>query len=158
MPSWANTGPIAGQLQNIVNPEFMLQYGPLFVQSEFVGNFTTNSVAMTGTSGGVMPGQRLGQLWFYSSYIQVMYFLSGEHRIYDYQKGIVGRVIPRPRMPSTCVARRDAFRSRRLASRGPLELRQPERQGGRRRSTQQHDVRVELVLESQYQAAIQLRR
>ncbi len=108
VPSWANTGPIAGQLQNIVNPEFMLQYGPLFVQSEFVGNFTTNSVAMTGTSGAVTPGQRLGQLWFYSSYIQVMYFLSGEHRIYDYQKGIVGRVI-RARMPSTCVARRDAF-------------------------------------------------
>ena len=28
-----------------LNPEFMLQYGPLFVQSEFQGNWTTNSVA-----------------------------------------------------------------------------------------------------------------
>jgi phosphate-selective porin OprO/OprP len=95
IPSWANTGPISAQLQNIINPEFMFQYGPLFVQSEFIGNFTTNSVALTGTRGAVANGQVLGDLFFYSTYVQVLYFLSGEHRIYDYQKGLVGRVIPR---------------------------------------------------------------
>lgn len=95
VPTWATTGPIGGQLQNILNPEFLFQYGPLFVQSEFQANWTTNAVAQAGTKGDVAPGEQLGQLFFYSSYVQVMYFLTGEHRIYDYQKGLVGRVIPR---------------------------------------------------------------
>jgi phosphate-selective porin OprO and OprP len=94
IPSWANTGPIGGHFQNIVNPEFMFQYGPLFVQSEFVANWTTDAVALTGTRGNVTNNQRLGTLYFYNAYLQVMYFLTGEHRIYDYQKGLVGRVIP----------------------------------------------------------------
>lgn len=94
VPSWANTGPIQGSFQNIVNPEFIFQYGSLFVQSEFVANWTTDAVALTGTKGNVSNGQRLGTLYFYNAYLQVMYFLTGEHRIYDYQKGLVGRVIP----------------------------------------------------------------
>jgi phosphate-selective porin OprO and OprP len=94
VPSWANTGPIKGSLQNIVNPEFMFQYGPVFVQSEFVANWTTDAVALTGTKGNVANGQSLGTLFFYNAYFQVMYFLTGENRIYDYQKGLVGRVIP----------------------------------------------------------------
>ena len=72
----------------------MFQYGPLFVQSEFIANWTTSAVAMAGTRGKVIPDQQLGTVYFYSGYIQMMYFLTGEHRIYDYQKGLVGRVIP----------------------------------------------------------------
>jgi phosphate-selective porin OprO/OprP len=94
VPSWANTGPIQGHFQNVINPEFMFQYGPLFVQSEFVANWTTEAVALSGTKGNVTPGQRLGAPYFYNAYVQVLYFLTGEHRIYDYQKGLVGRVIP----------------------------------------------------------------
>lgn len=102
IPSFINTGNMYATSQDIVNPEFMFQYGPLFIQSEFVANWTTDARATAsdpsgiigGTNGAVANGQHLGTLYFYNYYIQTMYFLTGEHRIYDYQKGLVGRVIP----------------------------------------------------------------
>ena len=36
----------------------------------------------------------MGTLFFYSYYVQVGYFLTGESKAYDYQKGLVGRIIP----------------------------------------------------------------
>ena len=36
-----------------------------------------------------------------------MYFLSGEHRIYDYQKGLVGRVIPRSKRFTSATRKSD---------------------------------------------------
>ncbi|HWA98326.1 MAG TPA: porin [Pirellulales bacterium] len=90
IPSWTNTGYFFGDAQNILNPEFMLQYGSLFIQSEYVANWTTNAFTNVGNN----PGLPQGTVFFQSYYIQAMYFLTGEHRIYDYQKGVVGRVLP----------------------------------------------------------------
>jgi phosphate-selective porin OprO/OprP len=73
----------------------MYQYGSLFIQSEWVGNYTTNAAAATtGPTGAVTRGADQGTLFYQSFYIQGLYFLTGEHRVYDYQKGLVGRVIP----------------------------------------------------------------
>ena len=157
VPSWATTGPLQGNAEIIVNPEFMFQYGPLFVQSEFIANWTTHAVAMTGTRGNVAPEQQLGTVYFYSGYLQVMYFLTGEHRIYDYQKGLVGRVIPFS----------NAFWLRGENGRifGPgawqvgvrlnyLNLNNSGVTGG----AQQFNLRIELVLQSEHEGPIQLRR
>ncbi|HWB11442.1 MAG TPA: porin [Pirellulales bacterium] len=105
LTAWADTNYLGGQYQMIVNPEFMYQRGPLFVQAEYTGNWTTDAVAFpagTGSNGAPpngdphsVPGAKnLGSLYFWGGYFQVMYFLTGEHRIYDYQKALVGRVIP----------------------------------------------------------------
>ena len=105
LTAWADTNYIGGQYQMIVNPEFMYQRGPLFVQAEYMGNWTTDAVAFpagTGSNGAPPNGDphsvagatNLGSLYYWGGYCQVMYFLTGEHRIYDYQKGLVGRVIP----------------------------------------------------------------
>jgi phosphate-selective porin OprO and OprP len=105
LTAWADTGYIGGQYQMIVNPEFMYQRGPLFVQAEYTGNWTTDAAtfpAGTGSNGAPpngdphsVPGAtNLGSLYYWGGYCQVMYFLTGEHRIYDYQKGLVGRVVP----------------------------------------------------------------
>lgn len=105
LTAWADTNYIGGQYQMIVNPEFMYQRGPLFVQAEYTGNWTTDAVAFpagTGSNGAPpngnphsVPGAtNLGSLYYWGGYCQVMYFLTGEHRIYDYQKALVGRVIP----------------------------------------------------------------
>jgi phosphate-selective porin OprO/OprP len=105
LTAWADTSYIGGQYQMIVNPEFMYQRGPLFVQAEYTGNWTTDAVAFpagTGSNGAppngdphsVLGARNLGSLYYWGGYFQVMYFLTGEHRIYDYQKSLVGRVIP----------------------------------------------------------------
>jgi phosphate-selective porin OprO/OprP len=105
LTSWADTNYIGGQYQMIVNPEFMYQRGPLFVQAEYTGNWTTDAIAFpagTGSNGAppngapssVAGARNLGSLYLWGGYFQVMYFLTGEHRIYDYQKALVGRVVP----------------------------------------------------------------
>lgn len=105
LTAWADTAYLGGQYQMVVNPEFMYQRGPLFVQAEYTGNWTTDAVAFpvgTGSNGAPpngdphsVPGAKnLGSVYFWGGYCQVMYFLTGEHRIYDYQKALVGRVIP----------------------------------------------------------------
>jgi phosphate-selective porin OprO/OprP len=106
LTAFSDTNFIGGQYQDILNPEFMFQAGPLFVQAEYVGNWTTNAIIFpagtgsggapaVGTPSSVAGSTNVGSLYYWSSYCQVMYFLTGENRIYDYQKGLVGRVIPR---------------------------------------------------------------
>jgi phosphate-selective porin OprO/OprP len=102
LPAWADTGFIGGEYQQILNPELMIQRGPLFIQAEYTGNWTQNATIFPGgaiplnTSPVAAPGSatNVGSLYYWGGYIQAMYFLTGEHRIYDYQKALVGRVIP----------------------------------------------------------------
>jgi phosphate-selective porin OprO/OprP len=105
LTAWADTTYLGGQYQEILNPELMIQRGPLFIQAEYTANWTTNCVTFpAGTSGNGNPAQgqpvnfpgavNHGDVFFGGGYVHVMYFLTGEHRIYDYQKGLVGRVIP----------------------------------------------------------------
>lgn len=99
LTAWADTNYIGGDFQEIVNPELMIQRGPLFMQAEYTANWTTNAIVFpTGTipaQGSPSIGNtNLGTVYFQGGYCQVMYFLTGENRIYDYQKGLVGRVIP----------------------------------------------------------------
>jgi phosphate-selective porin OprO and OprP len=60
------------------------------VKSEYVANYTTNAFTANGNARGINEGT----VFFQSAYLTTTYFLTGEHRIYDYQKGIVGRVVP----------------------------------------------------------------
>lgn len=94
-PIWADTNYINGSCQDMVVPELIGQYGSLFVQAEFQANWTTHATTNPGTfQGGPPSGANVGDLYFYSYYVTVGYFLTGEHKIYDYQKGVVGRIIP----------------------------------------------------------------
>ncbi len=99
IPLYADTNYMNAHYQDILVPEMMFQYGSLFVQGEFQANWTrgasTLSTTYTVPGNPTLPtGANLGTLFFYSYYLQVGYFLTGESKIYDYQKGLVGRIIP----------------------------------------------------------------
>lgn len=105
LTAWADTAYLGGTYQQIINPELMIQRGPLFVQAEYTGNYTTDAYTFpAGTSSNGAPANgdpatvagavNHGNLYYWGGYCQVMYFLTGEHRVYDYQKALVGRVVP----------------------------------------------------------------
>lgn len=64
----------------LLNPEMAFVYGPFSVQSEYL-------VAFYNRSGGDDPT-------FHGMYVQTSYFLTGEHRSYNRQKGVFERVKP----------------------------------------------------------------
>jgi phosphate-selective porin OprO/OprP len=68
--------------QEMINPEFFMNYGPLSVQAEYIGS-RVNGV--TSYSTQVQPGaNKIPSTTFYSqtAYIQALYFLTGESRAY----------------------------------------------------------------------------
>jgi phosphate-selective porin OprO/OprP len=82
-----------GNHEWLANPEFVLQYGPFLIQSEYnacwvngVTNFTTPT-----QSNVAVPSQ----LYFsQGAYVEVLYFLTGDHRDYNPRQGVFGRVLP----------------------------------------------------------------
>ena len=82
---WADTGTITSRDEGILAPEALIIWGSLNIQAEYVATYSTQ--AMNGT-------KPIGTAFFDGYYVQALYFLTGEHRLYDYQKGLIGRVIP----------------------------------------------------------------
>ena len=62
-------------------------YGPWTFQAEWAGQFLTDAMRRTA--------QTQGTVFFHGGYVQVLYFLTGEHQEYDKREGVFGRVVPR---------------------------------------------------------------
>lgn len=80
IPPFASTGIIHADHQQLFGAEFAWVAGPLFIQSEYIG------VPVSQVNG---PG-----LFFDAAYVNVSYFLTGEHRTYNKLFGIIDRVFP----------------------------------------------------------------
>jgi phosphate-selective porin OprO and OprP len=80
-PRFVDTGSFDGKTLQLIGTELALVNGPVSLQSEYVGAFVTRPNA--------------GRLNFSSFYVMGSYFLTGEHRAYDNENGIFGRVSPR---------------------------------------------------------------
>jgi phosphate-selective porin OprO/OprP len=81
---------VAGDSRDMLIPEFVAVAGPLSIQAEYLGTWVQN--ARVPEAG---PDSRpRGTLFFQGAYIDVMYFLTGEHRAYDTKAGAFTRVIP----------------------------------------------------------------
>jgi phosphate-selective porin OprO/OprP len=61
-------------------------WGSWLVQSEYIGSWATDSV--------LPGGAQLGTTFSHGAYLEVLYFLTGEHRAYDFDRAAFGRVIP----------------------------------------------------------------
>jgi phosphate-selective porin OprO/OprP len=85
VPVLVDTGEVPGSRQYTFGPEFALVLGPLTVQAEWTGQFLTDAVA---------NGQPQGTVFYHGAYVEVLYFLTGEHREYVKREGVFGRVIP----------------------------------------------------------------
>ena len=79
-PYILDTGSIAGVEDfQLLDPEIAFVYGPFSVQAEYL-------VAFYNRAGSDAD--------FHAAYVQMSYFLTGEHRVYDRKKGAFSRVKP----------------------------------------------------------------
>lgn len=86
VPVLVDTGEIPGNQQYTVGPEFAAVWGSLTLQAEWAGQWVTDSV---------YNGQPQGTVFYQGGYVEALYFLTGEHQLYDTHGGTFGRVIPR---------------------------------------------------------------
>jgi phosphate-selective porin OprO and OprP len=71
-------------------PEFAVIWGPWQFAAEYYAAWVTEATApITGTRR-----TNFGTAYFQGAYVELLYFLTGEHRPYDRSRGALGRVIP----------------------------------------------------------------
>jgi phosphate-selective porin OprO/OprP len=87
LPSLAETGTISGTTQEVLDVELVGVYGPWTLQSEYYCTFIHDA--------SVSKQPPLGTLFYQGTYVEVLYFLTGETRAYDRQNAVFDRVIPR---------------------------------------------------------------
>jgi len=92
-PNLADTN-FAGRLfvdnQVLVAPELAVVLGSLDMQAEYVGGFF-NSTTFTPLGGAPT---NVGQVFYQGTYVQAMYFITGEHRDYIRREARWNRVTP----------------------------------------------------------------
>ncbi len=91
-PLVADTGLLLGTRQQLVIPELVAVCGPWSFQSEYYASWVHD--ASTATAAGA-PLASQGTLYFQSVYAEAHVFLTGEHREYNRDSGVFGRVTPR---------------------------------------------------------------
>lgn len=86
VPVLVDTGEIPGSRQYTLAPEFAAVFGSWTVQAEWAGQFLADAIV-----NGAPPVT----VFYHGAYVEVLYFLTGEHQEYDQRDGTFGRVIPR---------------------------------------------------------------
>jgi phosphate-selective porin OprO/OprP len=76
-----DTGNLFVNRVDLIDTELVMVLGPFSLQGEYYHAFT--------------GGSEVGNLRFWGGYLQVSYFLTGEHRIYDTANGIFSRIKPK---------------------------------------------------------------
>ena len=89
-PVLVDTGTFVADTYSYLGAETALVYGPLTVQAEWTGTFNSDAIGATGP----LAGAPVGTAFFHGYYVQALYFLTGEHMLYDRSSGVFGRVIP----------------------------------------------------------------
>jgi phosphate-selective porin OprO/OprP len=87
LPSLADTGTITGTTQEVLDVELAGVYGPWTFQSEYYCTFIHDAETSS------LP--HLGTLFYQGAYVELLYFLTGEYRVYDRQSAVFDRVVPR---------------------------------------------------------------
>ena len=87
-PNFADTGNFYATGQTVLNPEVAVVWGPWLFQAEYTKSWFY----------GAKPAQnlptKLGTVAMDGGYVEALYFLTGEHREYNRQSGVFGRVVP----------------------------------------------------------------
>lgn len=83
---FADTGFFPSKDEGLLAPEAAIVAGPWLFQAEYAATWSTNAFTTKGAPQGTV--------FLDGYYVEALYFLTGEHRLYDYQKGLFGRVIP----------------------------------------------------------------
>jgi phosphate-selective porin OprO/OprP len=81
---------LTGNDRTLVVPEVVMNWGPWTIQAEYEAAWTTDA----RETFPVASADDLGTVFFQGYYVEVLYFLTGEHRAYDRKQGRFDRVIP----------------------------------------------------------------
>jgi phosphate-selective porin OprO/OprP len=92
IPALANTGTIGGSNQDMLDVELAAVYGPWTVQSEYYCTFVHDAIVPNAAPPKGVP---LGTLFYQGTYVEMLYFLTGEYQPYDLKQATFGRVMPR---------------------------------------------------------------
>ncbi len=85
-PVLADTGTYVANDQDLIAFEGAVVWGPWLFQSEYIASFASDSFLLNGAP--------LGTTFSDGYYVQVLYFLTGEHRAYLVERAAFGRVVP----------------------------------------------------------------
>ena len=88
-PIYADTGTIASNTQNITGAETAVVWGPLTVQAEYVGTWVEDAFEPITP----VPVSR-GTPFFQGGYVQALWFLTGEHDVYNRHTGTFEGPVP----------------------------------------------------------------
>lgn len=91
LPALANTGSISAPTLEVFGAELAGVYGPWTLQSEYYCTFIHDAVFPSTAPPVGIPR---GTLFYQGCYVELLYFLTGEHSQYDRQSAVFGRVIP----------------------------------------------------------------
>ncbi len=86
-PVFVDTGQIVADSSLVLGSEAALIYGPLSVQAEYTAASVLGREADT-------PGAAADDPWFHGGFVQLSYFVTGEHRPYDRRLARMGTLSP----------------------------------------------------------------
>ena len=90
-PSLADTGIIAATTEEVLDVELAGVLGPWTLQSEYYCVFIHDAVFPNSPPPVGIPR---GTLFYQGTYVELLYFLTGEHRAYDHKGAVFDRVVP----------------------------------------------------------------
>ena len=88
---FVDTGYFIADSVNSFAPEFLLIEGPFSIQSEATFASVQNATRLFASPAGP-AGQSLGNPFFWGTYAEASYILTGEHRGYDRRNGMYDRI------------------------------------------------------------------
>jgi len=86
-PNYVDTGNFFTESQFLIDPEIAFVWGPWLLQAEY-------EYCRMGSAAAIQGGPSLGGIDFQGGYVELLYFLTGEHRAYQRETGAFGRVVP----------------------------------------------------------------
>lgn len=99
-PIPADTGTLIGTDEQWINAELVAVNGPWTFQSEYLVNFLQDARV-----AGPPAGPIVDNLTYHGGYVQLLYYLTGEHDHYSRKTGVFERVIPRENFFRVCTDR-----------------------------------------------------
>ncbi len=87
-PIYGDTGTLDASWQNIIGAETAINIGSFTFQAEYVGTWVEDAVSVSPV---LTPR---GTPLFQGGYVEVLYFLTGEHMLYNRNTGVFERVVP----------------------------------------------------------------
>jgi phosphate-selective porin OprO and OprP len=90
-PIYADTGTMEASQQELIALENAAVVGPWTMQAEYVGTWVESAVQPFSPAGDRVAH---GTPFFHGGYVQLLYFLTGEHRAYNRHYAVFDRVVP----------------------------------------------------------------